>query len=98
MLGNSNMIMLYIYKYRSLHIYFRIIETMAKDRQKKISAFLPEGLLREATLLEQHNQTDTLIAALKELVAKHKRIKALKSLRKVRIDYDVETVRQRRTM
>jgi len=71
---------------------------MAKDSLKKISAFLPRLLLERATQLSQHNQTDTLIAALNELVAKHQRIQALKSLKKIKIDYDIDSIRQRRTM
>ena len=71
---------------------------MGKSDLKKISAFLPRDLLEEAVELAQNNQTDTLISALTDLVAKHKRIKALKSLRKIRIDYDVDQVRQRKVM
>ena len=71
---------------------------MAKQKLKKISAFLPADLLRDAVSLSQHNQTDTLIAALQELVAKHHRIKALKSLRKFHFDYDIDFIRQRRAI
>jgi hypothetical protein len=71
---------------------------MAKTKLKKISAFIPEALLMQASKLEQYNMTDTLIAGLKEIIGKHERMKALKSMRKLHFDYDVDQVRQRRVM
>ena len=71
---------------------------MAKYKLKKISAFIPEELLKQASQLEQHNMTDTLIAGLNEIISKHKRIKSIKSMRKLHFDYDVDLVRQRRVM
>ena len=71
---------------------------MPQEKRKKISAFLPEGLLKEAVAAARDNQTETIITALKELVQKHRRIKALMSLKKIHIDYDIEAVRQRRVM
>ena len=71
---------------------------MSKKNQKKISAFLPADLLAEAMASTELNQTDTIISALKELVAKQERIKALKNLGKIHIDFDVEQSRQRKTV
>jgi hypothetical protein len=71
---------------------------VAKNKLKKISAFIPEELLYQASKLEQNNMTDTLIAGLKEIVSKHQRIKSLKTMRKLHFNYDVDSVRQRKVM
>ena len=71
---------------------------MGKQKLKKISAFLPADLLREATKLTDRNQTETLIDALNALISRQRRETALRSLRKFHFDFDVETVRQRKGM
>jgi hypothetical protein len=69
---------------------------MPKVKTKKISAILPEDLIEQAIGLLQLNQTETLIAGLRELIAKHQRIEQLKKLPKLHFDYEVDSVRQRR--
>lgn len=62
---------------------------------KKISTNIPERLLKKACDITQLNQTDALIAGLKELIAQHERKKAIELKGKVRIDLDLDAVRQR---
>lgn len=69
-----------------------------RNSKKKISAILPSDLIQQAIDLVNMNQTETLIAGLKELIAKHQRIKALKALPKLHFAYAVDAVRQRRRM
>lgn len=71
---------------------------MAKTNLKKISAFLPKDLLTRAMAAADLNQTETLISALKELLAKNERVNALRSLKKFHFDYDVDQVRERRPL
>ena len=62
---------------------------------KKISTNIPERLLKQACSLTNLNQTEALIAGLKELIAAHER-KAIVRLRgKIHIDLDVDKTRQR---
>lgn len=59
-------------------------------KNKKISTNLPADLLNKACELTNLNQTDTLIAGLKELIAAHERqaIVGLKGKVKIRLDLD----------
>ncbi len=62
---------------------------------KKISTNIPEDLLRKACDLTCLNQTNALIAGLKELIAQHER-KAIVDLKgKIKIDLDLDELRQR---
>jgi len=62
---------------------------------KKISTNIPEELLIRACKLTNLNQTDALIAGLKELIAQHDR-NAIVDLRgKIKIDLDFDEIRQR---
>lgn len=71
---------------------------MKKTRLKKISAFIPASLLEKAQQVLDLNQTETLVEGLKEIIARNERMKAIKTLSPIRIDYDVDAVRQRRVM
>lgn len=62
---------------------------------KKISTNLPEDLLRKACELTKLNQTDALIAGLKELIAQHERQAIVDLKGKVRIDLNLDQIRQR---
>ncbi|NDC36536.1 MAG: hypothetical protein EBZ48_00610 [Proteobacteria bacterium] len=62
---------------------------------KKISTNIPEELLRRACDLTNLNQTDTLIAGLKELIAQHEREAILDLKGRVRIDLNLNEMRQR---
>lgn len=65
------------------------------NKLKKISTNIPEQLLRKACDLTRLNQTEALIAGLKELIAQQER-KAIVDLKgKVRIDLDLDEIRQR---
>ena len=69
---------------------------MAKEeKRKKISTSLPEELLRTACAYTGDNQTDTLIAGLKELVAVGKRKRALLVRGKIKINLNLDEVRER---
>ena len=69
---------------------------MAKsEKRRKISVRLPENLLRAACACTGNNQTDAIIAGLKELIAASKRKLALSVRGKVHIDLDLEKVRER---
>jgi len=62
---------------------------------RKIATNLPEKLLEEAVRLTGLNQTQTLIAGLKEIIARKKR-EALLSLKgKLKINVDTHKTRQR---
>lgn len=62
---------------------------------KKISTNIPEALLKKACDLTNLNQTDALIAGLKELIAQEERKSILDLKGKVRIDLDLDEIRQR---
>jgi len=62
---------------------------------KKISTNIPEQLIRKACDLTSLNQTEALIAGLKELIAQHER-KAIIDLKgKIHIDLNLDDLRQR---
>ena len=67
--------------------------TMTKT--KKISTNIPEQLLKKACNLTNLNQTEALIAGLRELIAQHEREAIVDMKGKVRIDLDLDEVRQR---
>ena len=62
---------------------------------KKISTNIPEELLRKACDLTNLNQTETLIAGLKELIAQQDRQAILDLKGKVRINLKLDEMRQR---
>ncbi len=62
---------------------------------KKISTSIPEALLKKACSLSELNQTETLIAGLKELVAQAERREVLKLKGKIKIDLDIDRLRER---
>lgn len=64
-------------------------------KNKKISTNIPKDLLLEACKLTHLNQTDALIAGLKELVAQHSRESLLDLKGKIKIDFDLNQIRQR---
>lgn len=65
------------------------------SKVKKLSTNIPEDLLRKACEITSLNQTDTLVAGLKELIAQHQRqsVRALKG--KIKIDLNIDKIRQR---
>ena len=65
------------------------------SKLKKISTNIPERLLKKACSVTNLNQTEALIAGLRELIAQQDRkvIVALKG--KVKIDINLDEVRQR---
>jgi hypothetical protein len=65
-------------------------------RIKKVATNIPEDLLREATTLTGLNQTQALIAGLRELIAEHRRQELLDLEGKVEVDFDLKRSRQRR--
>jgi hypothetical protein len=71
---------------------------MSKTNLKKISALIPKDLLSRAMEAAELNQTDTLICALKEFLAKQERLKSLRSLKKFHFNYDVNKVRERKNL
>lgn len=64
-------------------------------KMKKISTNIPETLLHRACTLTKLNQTDALIAGLKELIAQHDRRAILDLKGKIRIDLNLDEMRQR---
>jgi len=62
---------------------------------KKISTSVPEGLLKRACDISELNQTETLIAGLKELIAQAERREVIKLKGKIKIDLDLDKVRER---
>ncbi len=62
---------------------------------KKISTNIPADLLRKACTLTDLNQTEALIAGLKELIAQREREAIVDLKGKVRIDLDLDEIRQR---
>ena len=62
---------------------------------KKISTNIPEDLLKKACNLTNLNQTEALIAGLKELIAQHDREAIVDLKGKIKIDLDFDEIRQR---
>lgn len=62
---------------------------------KKISTNIPEQLLKKACRVTNLNQTEALIAGLKELIAQHEREAIVDMKGKVQIDLDLDEIRQR---
>jgi len=62
---------------------------------KKISTNIPAQLLKKACSLTSLNQTDALIAGLKELIAQHERAAIVDMKGKVNIDLELDDIRQR---
>lgn len=65
------------------------------SKLKKISTNIPEALLKRACSISELNQTEALIAGLKELVAQHERRQVLDLKGKIKIDLDLDSLRQR---
>ncbi len=65
---------------------------MAK-KLKKISTNIPEDLLKRACRIADLNQTEALVAGLRELIAQHER-KAIVDL-KGKVSIDLDEIRQR---
>jgi hypothetical protein len=65
------------------------------SKLKKISTSIPEALLKKACSLSELNQTDTLIAGLKELVAQAERREVIKLKGKIKIDLNLDKTRER---
>ncbi|MCI5064584.1 hypothetical protein MRY87_02540 [bacterium] len=64
-------------------------------RLKKISTNIPEQLLKEACELTNLNQTEVLIAGLRELIAQHQRESIIDLKGKIKVDIDLDAIRQR---
>lgn len=62
---------------------------------KKISTNIPEQLLKKACSLTNLNQTDALIAGLKELIAQYEREAVVDMKGKIKIDLNLDEIRQR---
>lgn len=73
--------------------FFNTVYTMGKV--KKISTNIPEELLKRACHLTNLNQTEALIAGLKELIAQHDREAIVDLKGKIKIDFDFDEIRQR---
>jgi hypothetical protein len=67
----------------------------SKVSRKKISASLPRDLLLEACSCTAANQTEAIIAGLKELIAVSKRKKALSMRGKIKINLSLDKIRER---
>lgn len=65
------------------------------SKLKKISTNIPEDLLKKACNLSDLNQTETLIAGLRELIAQHERKSVIKLKGKINIDLNMNEIRQR---
>ena len=65
-------------------------------RTKKVATNIPVELLQEATELTGLNQTQALIAGLRELIAEHRRSALLRLKGKLDVRVDLDTSRQRR--
>ena len=65
-------------------------------RTKKVATNIPESLLREATALTGLNQTQALIAGLRELIAERRRRRLLSLKGRMHFDFDVARARNRR--
>lgn len=64
--------------------------------KKKVASNIPVALLEEATELTGLNQTQALIAGLRELIAEQRRQQLLNLKGKVLIDFDPVRTRERR--
>lgn len=62
---------------------------------KKISTNIPEQLLKKACSLTSLNQTDALIAGLKELIAQHEREAIVDMKGRINIELELDNIRQR---
>ncbi len=65
------------------------------SKLKKISTNIPAQLLKKACSLTSLNQTEALIAGLKELIAQHERAAIVDMKGKVNIDLELDDIRQR---
>ena len=63
---------------------------------KKIATNIPRNLIKEATQVTGLNQTQTLIAGLRELIASKKRHRLLELRGKLHIAVDTDRTRRRR--
>ena len=62
---------------------------------RKISANVPSDLLRKACKVADLNQTEAIVAGLKELIAVHRRTGLLRLKGKIDVDYSSDHDRQR---
>ena len=67
-------------------------------KTKKVATNIPEALLAEATELTGLNQTQALIAGLRELIAEQKRHRLLALEGRLHLRFDARASRQRRRM
>ena len=67
-------------------------------KTKKVATNIPEALLKEAVEITDLNQTQAIIAGLKELIAREKRLALLNLRGKITIDLDLDDARQRRKL
>jgi hypothetical protein len=66
-----------------------------KNKTKKIATNIPYELLLNATTMSGLNQTQAIVAGLKELIKKHK-LKMLAQLEgKIDVKYDIDKIRRR---
>lgn len=65
------------------------------SKLKKISTNIPEQLLEKACALTDLNQTEALIAGLKELIAQHNRKELVKLRGSVAIKFNSDAARER---
>lgn len=63
---------------------------------KKVATNIPLALLEEASALAGLNQTQTLIAGLRELVAERKRHRLLELKGRIQVNFDAKRSRERR--
>lgn len=68
------------------------------SRTKKVATNIPEDLLREATALTGLNQTQALIAGLRELIAEQRRARLLELKGAIDVKIDLDRSRRRRRM
>jgi hypothetical protein len=68
------------------------------SRTKKVATNIPEDLLAEATALTGLNQTQALIAGLRELIADHKRHQLLQLRGRLDVRFDTRAARQRKRL
>lgn len=66
------------------------------DELKKVATNIPVALLDEASRLTGLNQTQTLIAGLRELIAERKRQRLLELKGKLHVEFEPGRSRQRR--
>lgn len=65
---------------------------------KKVATNIPAALLEEASSLSGLNQTQTLIAGLRELIAERKRHQLISMRGKFHFNFDVKKNRERRRL